>query len=88
MSSKIPPSYAVYESAYTFCPNRAIIVSSRHNIRFHTDMTSKLLNYTTIKYHYYQPQLNFQSSSSDRQNYNVSFVNFTHEFVLSKGTLF
>lgn len=32
MANKTVSSYAVYEAAYTYCPTKSIIISSRHNI--------------------------------------------------------
>lgn len=35
MADKTSPAHAVYESVYSFCPNHAMVISSRHNVRFH-----------------------------------------------------
>lgn len=53
MSDKTSPAHAVYESAYSHCPNRGMIISSRHNVKFHKNMAQEVLNWASARYHYY-----------------------------------
>ena len=50
---KAVSSLAVYESAYTYCPNRSVIVSSRFNIRFDSQFSKQVANSINEKNHYY-----------------------------------
>jgi hypothetical protein len=53
MSDKISPAHAVYESVYSHCPNRGMIISSRHNVKFHKNMAQEVLSWASARYHYY-----------------------------------
>lgn len=32
MANKAVSSYAAHDSAYTYCPNRAMMITTRHNV--------------------------------------------------------
>ena len=46
-------SLAVYESAYTYCPAKALMISSRQNIRFSPDFVDVLSSKLNEKHHVY-----------------------------------
>ena len=39
-ANKTAMSLLAYESAYTYCPRKSLMVTSRFNIRFHQDFAS------------------------------------------------
>ena len=54
MVNKTVSSLSVYESAYVYCPNQAIMISTRHNIiNFNSNFLSKLSASISEKFHYY-----------------------------------
>lgn len=38
LANKVASSHAVYESVYSYCPDGALAISSRHNVKFHNNM--------------------------------------------------
>ena len=52
-ADKSVSSLSVYEAAYTYCPNKAVIVSSRFNIRFKPQFHSVLSHNLQEAFHYY-----------------------------------
>ncbi len=36
MANTISPGYAIYDSVYSYCPSKSLVISSRHNIVFHS----------------------------------------------------
>jgi hypothetical protein len=43
MVKTISPGYAIYDSVYSYCPSKSLVISSRHNIVFHSQMISTIL---------------------------------------------
>ena len=35
VANKTAPSHVVYDAVYSYCPMKSLIVSSRHNVKFH-----------------------------------------------------
>ena len=51
-------SLLAYESAHTYCPSQAIMVTSRFNIRFHQNFATLILNSVSEEHHYYTAEFN------------------------------
>ena len=51
-------SLLAYESAHTYCPSQAIMVTSRFNIRFHQNFATLILNSVSDEHHYYTAEFN------------------------------
>lgn len=50
-------THAVYESVYMYCPKGAVVVASRHHVRFAGDALERIAEGLTVKYHYYWADL-------------------------------
>jgi hypothetical protein len=35
VANKTAPSHVVYDAVYSYCPMKSLVVSSRHNVKFH-----------------------------------------------------
>lgn len=64
--NKTVSSLSVYESAYTYCPNRSILISSRHNIEFVPLFSTYVKGALAERYHYYT--INFKNQSNVKVN--------------------
>lgn len=50
MANKAVFSYAAHDSAYTYCPNRAMMITTRHNvINFDVKFLTILSNSITLR---------------------------------------
>lgn len=61
-------SLGVYESSYTYCPDKAIVISSRRNVKFSAEFWERLSSRISEKYHVY-----FTAFNSDAKT--VTFSN-------------
>lgn len=51
-ANKTVSTLAAYESVYQYCPEKSIIVTSRHNVEFRPDFAVEVLKVVSEKYHY------------------------------------
>ena len=62
------PSLSVYESAYLYCPDPSVLVTSRLNVELGSSLAVDTLASLTQKHHYYFPTLlDAQESVQDIQ---------------------
>lgn len=61
--SKTVSSLSVYESAYTYCPLKSIIVSSRHNVELLPTFATTLWRSLTTKQHYFYVPFRYSDAS-------------------------